>query len=68
MIDPETLAIVVSWVIPLRDISDVGTNRPNKFALAPSRVEDSNDKYTRYRNHTLAGMGESVMDLLMAIS
>lgn len=68
VIDPETLAIVVSWVIPLRDISDVGTNRPNKFALAPSRVEDSNDKYTRYRNHTLAGMGESVMDLLMAIS
>ncbi len=61
VLDPETLEIKVSWVIPIKDISTVGTDRPEKYALAPSILESSNDKYTRYRHHSLAGMEAAVM-------
>lgn len=64
VLDPDSLVIKVSWVIPIKDISTVGTERPGKFALAPSILENSNDKYTRYRNHSLAGMEAAVMVLL----
>ena len=64
VLDPETLEIKVSWVIPIKDISTVGTERPGKFALAPSIQENSNDKYTRYRHHSLAGLEAAVMALL----
>ena len=60
-LDPETLEIKVNWVIPIKDISTVGTDRPEKYALAPGILESSNDKYTCYRHHSLAGMEAAVM-------
>lgn len=64
VLDPETLQIKVSWVIPINKISTVGTDRPEKYALAPSILESSDDKYTSYRQHSLAGLEAAVTRIL----
>ena len=65
VVDPSTLAISVGWVIPLGRVASVGTDQPTKYAIAPSRLATSNDKYTEFRCHTLSELAEAVNTLLL---
>ncbi len=64
VIDPETMGIKTSWVIRTRDVPNVATKRPNKYALVPSILEASKDKYSSYRHTSLDTFAQMVIDLL----
>ncbi len=64
VLEMETLAIETSWMIPAFDIPKVATDRPNKFAIVPSRLGGSKDKYTAYRHKTNASLTRAVEALL----
>ena len=59
-LDASTLAVSISWVIPLRRVAEVGTEQPKKYALAPSRLENSEDKYREFRCHTISELATAV--------
>lgn len=63
-IDPETMGIHTSWVIPTVDIPQLATERPTKYALAPSITGTSRDKYTPYRHGSLTTFATTVLTLL----
>lgn len=64
LMDPDTLAIIMSWMIPLSDIPNVATEQPKKYAMVPSRMENSRDKYVPYRHTNIASLTRAVEALL----
>ncbi|WP_425079716.1 hypothetical protein [Ruegeria denitrificans] len=62
----ETLEIAMSWLIRMAEIPSVATDKPKKFALAPSIAEGSRDKYVPYRHLTIASLTEAVEAVLQA--
>jgi len=59
-----TLAINVSWMIPMTDIPAIATDRPDKYVLAPSRLATSKDKYTGHRHRSIGSLTDAVEVLL----
>lgn len=64
LMDPETLAIIMSWMIPLSEVPKVATEQPKKYAMSPSRMDNTQDKYLPYRHTSLASMTKAVEELL----
>lgn len=64
VIAPETMGILSSWIIPTKDIPRVATERPTKYALAPSLLETSKDRYIPYRHRSLDTFAQNVLELL----
>lgn len=64
MLDPLTLVMEGAWLIPMADIARVGVERPDKFALAPSRSETARDRYAPYRHASTMSLVEAVVRML----
>jgi hypothetical protein len=64
VMDMETLAINIAWMIPMTDIPIVATDRPGKYVLAPSRLPTSKDKYSGHRHGSIKSLTDAVEALL----
>ena len=64
VIDPEILTIKVGWVIPSLDIPKLATSQKFKFAMVPSRMATSKDKYTPYRHHSISALCQAITELI----
>lgn len=64
VMDMETLAINMAWMIPMTDIPTVATDRPGKYVLAPSRLATSKDKYSGHRHGSIKSLTDAVEALL----
>jgi hypothetical protein len=64
VIDPETMGIDTCWLIPTRKIPLVATNRPAKYAITPSVIDASKDKYVPYRHKSIKSLTVAVSKLL----
>lgn len=60
-VDPSTLGMRMSWLIPMGDVPELANNYPTKHALRPSQRPNSGDRYRRYGHAD----GESMIDELM---
>ncbi len=66
LMDPDTLAIDMAWVIASADVRKIATDRPDKYVLAPSRLAGSRDKYAGHRHASIASLTAAVEALLSA--
>ena len=64
VMDAETLAMSMAWMIPLSDIPTLATEQPTKFVMAPSRMERSADRYIGHRHTTIASLTRAVEALM----
>ena len=64
--DAETLSIVLAWMFPTAELPHIATDRPGKYVLAPSLLENSRDKYVRYRHDNIRSLTDAVCELLVA--
>lgn len=67
VMDPETLAMSMAWLIPLKDIPALATEQPSKYVLAPSRMADTADRYTGHRHTSIASLTRAVEALLLQV-
>ena len=66
VMDPDTLGILIAWLIPSAEIPSIATDRPTKYVLAPSRLEGSRDKYVPHRHSEITSLAEAVSRLMSA--
>ena len=64
VMDPDTLAMTVAWLIPLRDLPALATEQPNKFVLEPRRMEGSTDRYVGHRHTSIASLTLALEELM----
>lgn len=64
VMDPATLALSTAWMIPVAKVPEVSTERPTKYALVPSRMDTSTDRYTPFRHTSIAALTDAVLDLM----
>lgn len=64
-INPQQLTIHASWVIPLSHVPAIATHREAKYALTPSPLANSKDRYTPYRHLTLDDLGAAILGLIL---
>ena len=50
LFEPATVSVGTSWLIPMADVPNVSVEQPDKYALSPSTVATSKDRYQRYRH------------------
>lgn len=64
VLDVQTMAMEVSWVIPMSRLPDVAVQRADKYALVPSRSLTSRDRYSGYRCETTGSIVEAILRLV----
>lgn len=64
VMDPDTLAMTVAWLVPLRDLPTLATEQPTKFVMAPSRMEGSTDRYVGHRHTNIASLTQALQALM----
>lgn len=58
LFEPATVSVGTSWLIPMAEVPLVSVGQLDKYALTPSTLTTSQDRYRRYRHegpHSLVG-------------
>ncbi len=55
---------MMAWLIPLKDLPSLATEQPQKFVMAPSRLESSADRYVGHRHTSIASLTRAVEALM----
>lgn len=66
LMDAQTLSIAMAWMFPTTELPYIATDRPGKYVLAPSLLENSRDKYVRYRHDNIRSLTDAVCEVLVA--
>ena len=66
VMNAETLAIEMAWMIRTIDIPTIATDRPDKYALVPSLLANSKDKYAANRHASIASLTDAVEALMLS--
>lgn len=56
ILDPGDLNLELGWLLPMHVIPTVAVESSTKFALAPSRSPNSNDRYAPYRHASIQSL------------
>ena len=64
VLDPNRMALEASWLIPMADVPALSVVHADKYALTPSRVLQSRDRYARYRYSDAGSLGEAVLAMI----
>lgn len=66
VMNAETLAIEMAWIIRTTAIPAIATDRPGKYALVPSLLPNSKDKYSGHRHASTASLTDAVEALMLS--
>jgi len=61
LFEPATVSVGTSWLIPMVDVPSVSVDQPDKYALSPSPVASSRDRYQPYRHEGPHALVESLL-------
>lgn len=50
LFEPATVSVGTSWLIPMAEVPNVSVDQADKYALTPSMVAESKNRYQRYRH------------------
>ena len=64
LFDPDSVAIALSWLIPMSDVPTVSVAQATKFALSPSTAATTADRYQPDRNATPHALAEAVLQVM----
>ncbi len=67
LMDPFTLTMKMGWVIPIKDVEQLATDRGTKYVFAPSRMEGTKDKYARHRHADLTSLAAEIGRLVVHV-
>lgn len=66
LFDPDSVAIALSWLIPMSDVPTVSVAQATKFALSPSTAATTADRYQPYRHATPHALAEALLQVVTA--
>lgn len=61
LFEPTTVSVGTSWLIPMADVPSVSVEQPDKYALSPSPVATSRDRYQPYRHEGPHALVETLL-------
>ena len=64
---PTPISMEACWLIPMSEVPRLAVERPEKYALSPSRAADSNDRYSPYRHADVPSLVAALIGVLGGI-
>jgi hypothetical protein len=64
LFEPTTVSVGTSWLIPMADVPSVSVDQSDKYALTPSTVATSRDRYQRYRHEGPHSLVAALLEML----
>lgn len=64
ILNPQTMAMEMAWLIPMAKVPDLANGTDIKFALSPSRTPSSKDKYTPYRHSSILSLTKALSEMI----
>ncbi len=64
VLDPATMELHASWLIPMDRVPELSTVSEQKFALTPSTSPASSDRYSCFRHGDVTSLVEAIGELL----
>lgn len=59
--DPVNIALTASWLIPMSRVREVSTEKAETYALTPSALAESRDRYQEFRLNTARDLANAVI-------
>jgi len=63
-LDAAMMSLDAAWLIPMVDVPRIAVERPDKYALTPSRSPSSRDRYCPYRHADTQSLTKAMLGFL----
>lgn len=61
LLDPESISMTASWLIPMARLSEVSTEKPDMYSVKPSFSADTRDRCRTYRLDTASELTAAIL-------
>lgn len=61
LLDPESISMTASWLIPMARLAEVSTEKPDMYSVKPSFSADTRDRCRPYRLDTASELTDAIL-------